>query len=185
MGKDLYFDVDFILFVKKTKPTAMSTRILIADDNDVVQQAIRFLVSKEDDMEVAGQAWDGQSTVELAAQLQPDVVVIDVAIPNSNGIEAARRIVRDQPGVKIVALSRRRDQWSVRKILEAGAVGYVAKDCTFEELIGAIRAVINNQTYISPCIVATADEGQRVSKSTHGDDETTTTEKTLSEFVGD
>ena len=111
-------------------------------------------MSKEDDMEVAGQAQDGQSAVELAAQLQPDVIVIDVAIPNSNGIEAVRRIVSAQPGVKIVALSRHQDRWSVRRILDAGALGYVAKDRTFEELVLAIRTVVQNQTYVSPCISA-------------------------------
>ncbi len=137
-------------------------------------------MSKEDDMEVAGQAQDGQSAVELAAQLQPDVIVIDVAIPNSNGIEAVRRIVSEQPdvividvaipnsngieavrrivsaqpGVKIVALSRHQDRWSVRRILDAGALGYVAKDRTFEELVLAIRTVVQNQTYVSPCISA-------------------------------
>ncbi len=132
----------------------MSTRILIADDSNVVREAVSFLVSKEDDMEVAGQAQDGQSAVELAAQLQPDVIVIDVAIPNSNGIEAVRRIVSAQPGVKIVALSRHQDRWSVRRILDAGALGYVAKDRTFEELVLAIRTVVQNQTYVSPCISA-------------------------------
>ncbi len=162
----------------------MGTRILIADESNVVREAISFLVSREDGMEVAGQAQDGQSAVELAAQLQPDVVVIDAAIPNSNGIEAARKIVSAQPGVKIVALSRHQDRWSVRRILDTGALGYVAKDRTFEELIRAIRTVVKNQTYISPCISA-AYGGQQASKSSQADDEVSSIEKTLSQFVGE
>lgn len=168
----------------KERPITVSTRILIADDSNVVREAISFLVSKEDDMEVAGQAQDGQSAVELTAQLQPDVIVIDVAIPNSNGIEAARKIVSAQPGVKIVALSRHRDRWSVQRILDAGAIGYVAKNRTFEELIFAIRTVVENQTYVSPCISA-AYGGQQASKSSQADDEVSSIERTLSQFVGE
>ena len=161
----------------------MSTRILIADDSNVVREAISFLVDKADDMEVAGQAQDGQGAVELAAQLQPDVVVIGVDIANPSGIEVVRRIVSVQPGVKIVALSRYRDRWSVRMILDAGALGYVAKNRTFEELIRAIRTVVKNQTYISPCI-STAYGGQQASKSSQAEDEASSIEKKLSQFVG-
>jgi len=161
----------------------VGVRVLIADESNVVREAVSFLVSKEDGMEVAGQAQDGQSAVELATQLQPDVVVIDTAIPNSNGIEAACKIFSAQPGVKIVALSRHRDRWSVRSVLDAGALGYVAKNRTFEELIRAIRTVVKNRTYISPCISA-AYGGQQASKSSQADDEASIIEETLSQYVG-
>lgn len=127
----------------------MGIRILIADDHKVVREAIDSLLSKEPGMEIVGEAKDGRAAVQLARELQPNVVVMDINMPNLNGIEATRQIVHELPGVKVVALSVRSDRRSVREMLKAGASGYVPKHCAFGELVSAIRSVVSNQTYLS------------------------------------
>ena len=130
----------------------MSIRIVIADDHQIVRQGLKLLLEKESDMEVVGEAEDGRSTVTLTRELTPDVVVMDVKMPEMNGIEASHRILSEFPDVKVIALSMYSDRRFVIDMLKAGAQGYLLKDCAFEELAQAIRLVITSKTYLSPGI---------------------------------
>ncbi len=130
----------------------MTIRVLLADDHAIVREGLRSLLSDEADMEVVGEAEDGRSTVRLAAELTPDVVIMDVAMPDLNGIGATHKIMCETPGVRVLALSIHSDSRFVRRMLEVGASGYVPKGCSFQELCMAIRAVAKGQTYLSPAI---------------------------------
>ncbi len=128
----------------------MITKVLIADDHQIVRQGLRNLLEKEPDLKVVAEAEDGRSTVRLARELQPGVIIMDVAMPDMNGIEATRQIVSELPRVKVIALSMYADRRFVVNMLKAGASGYLLKDCAFEELNRAIRAVLAHKTYLSP-----------------------------------
>lgn len=130
----------------------MSIRIVIADDHQIVRQGLRVLLEKEPDMQVVGEAEDGPSTVRMAKELAPHVILMDIKMPDLNGIEATRQILSDLPDVKIIALSMYPDQRFVTNMLRSGARGYVLKDCAFEELIQAIRMVVANKTYLCPSV---------------------------------
>ena len=128
-------------------------RILIADDHGIVREGLRVLIEKQPDMEVVGEAEDGQMAVELAEELLPDVVIMDITMPNLNGIEATRQIVEKMPGVKVIALSIHSDRHFVVDMLKAGVSGYVLKSCLSDDLIRAIRTVMTaNEIYLSPRI---------------------------------
>jgi len=137
----------------------MGIKILIADDHKILCEAIGSLLSNEFGMEVVGQAEDGRIAIQLARELEPDVIVMDIEMPNLNGIEATRQIIRELPGIKIIAFSERLDRRSVREMLRAGASGYVPKQCDFQELACAIRDVASNHTYLSPRISGIVVEG--------------------------
>lgn len=128
----------------------MSVRILLADDHKIVREGIRALLEKEPDMEVVAEVEDGQRAIKLVQELLPDVVIMDIAMPGLNGIEATRQIVTKYPGVKVLILSIHTDRLLVTESMRAGASGYMLKDCAFEELTSAIHAVVSNQTYLSP-----------------------------------
>jgi two-component system response regulator NreC len=128
----------------------MGIRILIADDHQILRQGLRNLLKKEPDMEVVAEAEDGRNTVTLAREFAPQVIIMDVKMPDLNGIEAARQIFSELPQVKIVALSMYADRRFVMNMLKAGAHAYLLKDCAFEELAQAIRLVMDNKTYLSP-----------------------------------
>lgn len=130
----------------------MSIRILIADDRTIVRQGLTALVEKEDGMQVVGQAADGRTALRLASKLSPDVVIMDVTMPDLNGIDAARQITAHNPRVKVLALSVHSDRRFIAEMLTAGASGYVLKDCAFDELVRAIRSVVANRMYLSPAI---------------------------------
>ncbi len=130
----------------------MSIRILLADDHKIIREGLCTLLEKEQGMEVVGHAENGRMTVKLAMKLSPHIVIMDITMPDLNGIEATRRILSDLPSIKVIALSMHADRRFVTRMLEAGASGYLLKDCAFEELIGAIRAVSTNQVYLSPAI---------------------------------
>lgn len=130
----------------------MNIRIILADDHKIVRDGLKTLIEKESDMEVVAEAEDGRMTVKLAKKLSPDVVIMDITMPDMNGIDATRDIVREVTGVKVIALSMHSDRRFVTGMLEAGAKGYLLKDCAFEELAMAIRTVVSNQTYLSPRI---------------------------------
>ncbi len=147
----------------------MGIRILIADDHKIVREAIGSLLNDELGMEFVGEAEDGRTAVQLARELKPNVVVMDIAMPNLNGIEATRQIVHELPGVKVIALSERLDRRSVLEMLKAGASGYVPKQCAFKELVLAIQNVVSNQTYISPQISGTVVEGYLHRSAEHDD----------------
>jgi DNA-binding NarL/FixJ family response regulator len=125
-------------------------RILLADDHEVVRRGFRMLLAAQPDMEVVGEASNGREAAERAAELQPEIVVMDVSMPELNGIEATRRIARDCPKVRVLALSMHKDAVYVREILRAGARGYLLKDCGEKELITAVRGISQGQGYLSP-----------------------------------
>jgi len=127
----------------------MSIRILLADDHKIMREGLRSLLEKKPDMEVVAEAEDGRMTVQLARKLRPDVVIMDVTMPDMNGIEATRRITAELSGVKVVALSIHSDRRFVAGMLTAGASGYLLKDCAFEELEQAIHAAAGNRVYLS------------------------------------
>lgn len=128
------------------------TRILLADDHSVVRSGFRALLSAQPDLEVVGEASDGRDAVEQALSLRPDVVVMDVSMPNLNGIEATRRMTQEAPRVRVLALSMHKDAVYVREILRAGARGYLLKDSGEQDLINAVRALAKGEGYISPAV---------------------------------
>ncbi|MEJ5330576.1 MAG: response regulator transcription factor [Desulfobaccales bacterium] len=128
----------------------MKTRIIIADDHMIVRQGLATLLAKEPDMEVVAEAENGREVVQLVKELRPDVVIMDVNMPDLNGIEATRQVLAAFPETKIIALSMHADRRFVVNMLKAGSSGYLLKDCAFEELAAAIRLVMANKTYLSP-----------------------------------
>ena len=131
----------------------MSTiRILLGDDHTVIRSGLRLLLERQPDMTVVGEAEDGRQAVDLAEQQNPDVVVMDIAMPNLNGIEAARQIASRQPKTAIVVLSMHSDESYVMRALKAGARAYLLKDSAEEDLIRAIRAVHEGKSFFSPRI---------------------------------
>ncbi len=125
-------------------------RVLLADDHSLVRQGFRRILEAEADIEVVGEASNGREAVEQAEKLNPDVVVLDVAMPELNGIEAARRMAERTPRSRVVALSMHKDSVYVREILRAGARGYLLKDAFDHELLHAVRAVADGKGYLSP-----------------------------------
>jgi len=128
------------------------TRILLVDDHAVVRQGFKMILSAQPDMEIVGEAGNGREAVELAGQLKPDVVLMDVAMPELNGIEATRRLVAQAPHIRVIALSMHKDNVYVREILRAGARGYLLKDSGAGDLVTAIRAVAAGESYLSPAV---------------------------------
>jgi len=130
----------------------MNIKILIADDHKILREGLRTLIEKHPGMEVIDEVENGRKAVQLVRELLPDVIIMDIAMPNLNGIEATRQIVAKTPSVKVVALSMHADKRFVVEMLKAGACGYLLKDCAFEELANAICAVSANRIYLSPKI---------------------------------
>jgi two-component system response regulator NreC len=128
----------------------VSIRILLADDHAILRRGLRALLEREPDMEVLGEAADGRETIKAVGELQPDVVVLDITMPNLNGIEAARQIQAKGGKTAIIILSMHSDEGYVLRALRAGARGYLLKDAVEGELIQAIRAVAGGKAYFSP-----------------------------------
>ena len=128
----------------------MSIRILLADDHRMVREGLRSLLEKEDDIEVVGEAEEGRKAVELVKELQPDVVVMDITMPNLNGVDATRQIVSEFPKTKIIALSMHFSKIFVVNMLKAGALGYILKGDPSEELVEGVRTVSGGGAYFSP-----------------------------------
>jgi DNA-binding NarL/FixJ family response regulator len=128
----------------------MTTRVLLADDHNMIRQGLRALIENEAGMSVIAEAEDGLEAIELAAELTPDIVVMDVGMPKMNGIEATRRIVAVDRDVKVLALSMHSDKRFVKEMFAAGASGYLLKDSAFQELVLAIRTLADERTYLSP-----------------------------------
>jgi len=127
-------------------------RILLADDHEILREGLRRMIEKEPDMEVVGEAEDGRTLVKMAQKLAPDVVVMDITMPDLNGVDATRKLVSEMPGIKVLALSMHQDPKHISGMLEAGAMGYLLKGCKFEELVTAIRSVSRKNVYLSPKI---------------------------------
>ncbi len=130
----------------------MTIRIMLVDDHQIVREGFRSLLERQPDLDVVGEAGDGRAGVQLARQLKPDVVVMDVAMSGLNGIEATRQVIHDVAGVKVLALSMHPGKRVVGEMLQAGALGYLAKSCALEELVHAVRKVAAGQTYLSSSI---------------------------------
>jgi PAS domain S-box-containing protein len=129
---------------------ARTIRILLADDQQLTRAGLRSLLEREQDLQVVAEAGNGRQAVELARECQPDVVVMDVAMPELNGIEATRQIIAASPEIKVIGLSMHSDRQYVLEMLRAGATGYLLKDCAQEDLAQAVRIVQANLTFLSP-----------------------------------
>jgi len=128
----------------------MSIRVLLADDHRIMREGLRSLIERESDMEVVAEAADGRRTVRLAQELSPDVALVDISMPELNGIEATGQITSTDADVKVLALSMHSEEHFIMGMLRAGASGYLLKDCAADELCSAIRTVISDETYLSP-----------------------------------
>jgi two-component system, NarL family, response regulator NreC len=127
-------------------------KIILADDHQIVRHGLRSLLAAEPDMEVLGEADNGRAVVRLVQEKSPQVVIMDISMPDLNGIEATRQIINESPGMKIIALSMHSDSLFVLNMFKAGASGYLLKDCALEELVKAVRTVMNRKIYLSPGI---------------------------------
>ena len=128
----------------------MMIKIVLADDHQIVRHGVRSLLEAEHDMKVLGEADTGREVLRMARELSPQVIIMDISMPDLNGIEATRQILAENPGIKIIALSMHSDSLFILNMLKAGASGYLLKDCALEELVKAIRTVVANKTYLSP-----------------------------------
>jgi DNA-binding NarL/FixJ family response regulator len=127
-------------------------KVLIADDHRIVRQGLRALLHQYENIEVLGEAENGRDAVQLAKEICPDVILMDISMPLLNGLEATCQIQRDCPHVKVIALSVHDDEEIIRKMLAAGAMGYITKDAHTEELIQAIVSVHEGEMALSPVI---------------------------------
>jgi two-component system response regulator NreC len=125
---------------------------MLADDHTILRDGIRSLLDKEIDMEVVGEADDGRSAVKMACQMEVDVVIMDIAMPLLNGLEATRQIKQNCPQVKVLILTMHENEEYIRHVLATGAMGYILKDAAARELLGAIRAVHQGESVLSPAI---------------------------------
>jgi two-component system response regulator NreC len=127
-------------------------KIFLADDHTIVRQGLKLILAAQPDIEVVGEAANGREAVELVQKLKPDLVLMDVAMPELNGIEATRRMVEANSRLKILVLSMHKEAVYVREILRAGARGYILKDAIDTELLSAVRSVVRGDGYISPAV---------------------------------
>jgi DNA-binding NarL/FixJ family response regulator len=132
----------------------MSIRILLADDHRLMRQGLRSMLEEQADLQVVGEADDGRTAVRLASESQPDAVIMDITMPDLNGIDATRQIHADNPGIKIIALSMHSERQFVSEMLAAGASGFLPKDSPVDELLAAIDSVIRGNVFLSPKVSA-------------------------------
>jgi len=137
----------------------MSIKILIVDDFDAIREGIKSFLDNIPDIEVIGMAKDGRIAVQLAYELKPDIIIMDIEMPGLNGIDATRQIIQELPNIKVIAFSSYVDSLHVREMFKAGALGYVSKYSDCQELVTAIKIVILEQTYLSPKITGAVIEG--------------------------
>ena len=130
----------------------MPTRVLLVDDHAMIRQGLCSLLEKQPDIEVVGSVENGRKAVDTARELAPDLVIMDISMPNLNGIDATRKIIGEMGDVKVIALSIHSSRHFVAEMLKAGASGYILKECLFDELVEAIKTVLNGGTYLSPKI---------------------------------
>lgn len=146
---------------------AKHIKVLIAEDHEIVRAGLRILISADPELEIAGETNNGQAAVRLARKLQPDVVLMDLAMPKGNGLEASRDISRQVPGSKVLVLSAHQDEEMVQRAMEAGARGYMTKHSAADELLSAIRQVGQGKIYYSPAIAGRL-RNRRIKSATGG-----------------
>ena len=127
-------------------------RVLLADDHTILRKGVRMLVDSQPDMEVVGEAKTGREAIDQARGLKPDIVLMDISMPELNGIEGTRQICDELAHTKVIALSMHKDSVYVREILRAGARGYLLKESEDEDLLRAIRSVYRGEAFLSPSI---------------------------------
>lgn len=126
----------------------MAARVLLVDDHEIMREGINALLRKHPEFEVVGQAADGRKALELVEVLQPDVVLMDIGMPNLNGIESTRQILSQNPNIKVMALSTHSEGTMVAKMIKAGASGYMLKESAFEELVSGITQMLSGKTFL-------------------------------------
>ena len=144
----------WIQTMKSKEDKVMEIKIMIVDDHAIVREGLRLLLEKEPDMEVVAEAENGAMAVQFAKDFLPDVIVMDINMPEMNGIEATRRIMAENSDVKVLALSMESDRRFVVEVLQSGAKGYILKDSAFSELSVGIRVVAHDEQYLCPRISA-------------------------------
>jgi DNA-binding NarL/FixJ family response regulator len=147
----------------------MSIRIVLVDDHRLFRTGVLTMLADQSDMEVVGEAGSGAEAVTLAADQEPDLVLMDVSMRGMNGIEATRQILAKRPETKILCLSMHREKQFVRAVLEAGASGYLLKDCSLEELALAVHAVMADQSYLSPSVAGVVVADYTAHLAAHAD----------------
>ena len=130
----------------------MHIKIMVVDEHKILREGLSTLIEKQSNMEVVGEATNGKEALDLVDKLSPNLILMDVTMPNLNGIEATRKIKSKKPDIEIIALSLHSDRRYVLGMIDAGASGYLLKECAFEELVRAINTVMNRKKYLSPGI---------------------------------
>jgi DNA-binding NarL/FixJ family response regulator len=138
----------------------------LADDHKIIRDGLRSVLAQESDIQVVAEAENGRQAIKLAKKNKPNVVIMDVSMPDTNGIEATRQIVEDDSEIKVLPLSMHSDRQFIADMLRAGASGYMLKDSAAEELIRAIRTIIKKKVYLSPAIAHLVVEGFVAKSST-------------------
>lgn len=139
----------------------MNVKVLLVDDQKLIREILRALIENQPGMRVVAEAQNGRSALELTGRLRPDVVVMDINMPDLNGIDATRRIVAEFPDIKVIALSMHSDKQFVDAMLKAGASGYLLKDRSFEEVVRAIRSVVTHHIYLCSELACTVVKDYR------------------------
>ncbi len=137
-------------------------KIFLVDDHSIMRQGLRVLIEAESDMEVIGEAGNGRETVQQVRELEPDVVIMDITLPDLNGIDATRILVSEFPQLKIIALSMHSNRIFVEEMMDAGAFGYLLKSCVFDELVDGIRTVYKNKAFYSSKLTQMVAEKESV-----------------------
>ena len=133
-------------------------RILLADDHTIVRQGLARLLEEQQDLKIVGEAINGQAVIDKALELEPDIIIMDIAMPQLNGIEAAKRVRKSLPQCKILILSMYSHEHYIHQLLETGISGYLLKDSSGQDIIKAIRAAMKNETFLSPSISQIVEE---------------------------
>ena len=142
------------------------SRIVIAEDHTILREGLRSLLSSEPELRVVGEAKDGREAIRRVEQLEPDLILMDLSMPRMNGVEAIREIKNRIPETKVLALTVHKAEEFVLEVLQAGADGYVLKDASSEELVMAIRSVLEGQRYLSPAVSQMVIEGYLAGRKT-------------------
>lgn len=126
----------------------MAMRVLLVDDHEIMREGISALLRRHSELDVVGQAADGRTAMEMVRQLHPDVVIMDIGMPNLNGIEATRQMLSENPRIKVMALSAHSDGAIVAKMIKAGAAGYMLKESAFAELVDGLNTLADGKTFL-------------------------------------